>query len=99
MNRPAFDPEHARLHLGVEAMDRIHREFVELVDAMAEAHQARFLERFDRLADHTTAHFESEDRLKAASGFPAPQEHRNDHRRVLRDLSRACARAVNDCRC
>jgi hemerythrin-like metal-binding protein len=89
-----MDPGDSRLNLGVEAMDSVHREFVELVNAMVEARQRHFLELFDRFAEHTAAHFDNEDRLMVESGFPALQEHRSEHRRVLGDLGAIARRST-----
>jgi hemerythrin-like metal-binding protein len=81
-----IDPDDTRFRLGVQAMDHVHGEFIALINAMAEADQARFLEMFEHLVDHTAAHFDQEERWMIETRFPALQEHRGDHRRVLSDL-------------
>ncbi|MFB1488247.1 MULTISPECIES: hemerythrin domain-containing protein [unclassified Thiocapsa] len=81
-----IDPDDSRFRLGAQAMDHVHGEFIALINAMAEADQARFLEMFERLVDHTAAHFDQEERWMIETRFPALQEHRGDHRRVLSDL-------------
>lgn len=69
--------------LGVPAMDRTHREFVELYNGLAGASDRDFAVRFDALVDHTVAHFAQEDRWMEASGFPPTAIHRSEHDRVL----------------
>ncbi|NEX21120.1 hemerythrin [Thiorhodococcus mannitoliphagus] len=86
MSELLIDPDNARFRLGVPDMDSVHFEFIDLVNAMAEANQARFLELFERLVEHTLAHFEREEQWMTETGFPALQEHRADHQRVLGDL-------------
>lgn len=81
-----IDPDDTRFRLGAQAMDHVHGEFIALINAMAEADQARFLQMFEHLVDHTVAHFDQEDRWMIEIRFPALQEHRSDHRRVLSDL-------------
>ena len=81
-----IDPDDPRLRLGVQEMDRVHREFIALVNALAEVDQARFPALFERLIEHTAAHFEQEEQRMIETRFPALQEHRGDHRRVLGDL-------------
>jgi hemerythrin-like metal-binding protein len=86
MSALLIDPDDPRLRLGVQEMDSVHGEFIALVNAMAEADQARFLALFERLIEHTAAHFDQEDQRMIETRFPALQEHRGDHRRVLGDL-------------
>ncbi|NEV63464.1 bacteriohemerythrin [Thiorhodococcus minor] len=86
MSAALIDPDDARFHLGVQEMDRVHGEFIALVNAMAEADQAGFLELFARLVEHTKAHFDGEEQQMTETRCPALQEHRADHQRVLGDL-------------
>ncbi len=68
-------------------MDSVHGEFIALANAAAQADQARFGERFERLLEHARTHFEREEQRMIETGFPALHEHRADHQRVLGDLS------------
>ena len=52
-----------RFILGVEEMDNTHIEFVDLINCMANASDTEFVDLFDRLLEHTRAHFEAENRL------------------------------------
>jgi len=83
---PLIDDFEARFLLGVPAMDRTHREFVDLVNLMAEAGNATFAYLFADLVNHTHAHFANEDVLMRQTGFPASAEHRAEHARVLGEL-------------
>ena len=81
-----IDPNDTRFRRGAQAMDLVHGECFALINAMAEADQAHFLEMFERLVDHTAAHFDQEEQWMIETRFPALQDHRGDHRRVLGDL-------------
>lgn len=77
------DPAHA---LGVAEMDHTHREFVAMVNLLAEADDADFAVLFGRLLDHCRQHFSNEGRLMRVSRFPALGEHEGEHHRVYGDL-------------
>ena len=76
----------ARFLLGVPAMDRTHREFVDLVNGMADAGDAAFAYLYPELVNHTRAHFAHEEVLMRQSGFPAIQEHTDEHARVRGEM-------------
>ncbi len=73
--------------LRVAEMDLAHREFVELVNALANCPDREFAERFKSLMNHTRAHFAAEEELMMKSGFPALGEHAGEHKRVIDELS------------
>ena len=62
-------------------MDATHREFIECYNAAAAAAPEAFLPAFDRLIEHTQAHFDLENGWMAAVDFPGC--HRAEHDRVL----------------
>ena len=74
--------------LGMDVMDATHIEFVDLVNAAAQAQGEEFIHRFDALITHTREHFDQENRLMIESGFPAVAEHRHEHARVLGEFER-----------
>ena len=76
----------ARFLLGVPAMDRTHREFVDLVNSMAAAANATFAYLYPELVNHTRAHFANEEVLMQQSGFPAIKEHTDEHARVRGEM-------------
>lgn len=83
--------------VGVEAVDRQHRELVRLVN---EAHDAvaagedpenvRALVR--RMADYAEAHFATEERYMAAHGYRDLERHRRDHAVFLARVEEYAAR-------
>lgn len=73
---PAFE-------LGYEAMDATHREFVDLVNALAAADDAALPAVLDQFVAHTEAHFAQELRWMKGSGFPPIHCHETEHERVL----------------
>jgi hemerythrin-like metal-binding protein len=76
----------SRFLLGIPAMDRAHREFVDLVNRMDRATDASFAYLFSDLIHHTRAHFATEEVLMRATGFPGSQPHRAEHARVLTEM-------------
>ena len=71
------------LALGVAAMDATHREFVEQLNALAQAPDDAFLELLDAFIAHTEAHFAQESRWMRETGFPAIHCHEAEHEGVL----------------
>lgn len=75
--------------LGIAAMDRQH---LALVEAINELHQAMLDGRdreqirrtINQLISYTKVHFESEEQLLCAKGFPTFAEHRLEHHRFVR---------------
>jgi nitrite reductase/ring-hydroxylating ferredoxin subunit len=64
MSAALIDPEDPRFRLGVEKMDAVHRAFIALTHALADADQAAFLTLFEQLIEHTQAHFDQEEHLR-----------------------------------
>lgn len=79
--------------LGIDDMDRTHREFIELLVNAKAADKSLFPTRFRELRDHTREHFAHEERLMRECGFPAVAEHTSEHQRVLGEMDRFLARA------
>ncbi|MBK1716127.1 bacteriohemerythrin [Thiocystis violacea] len=76
----------SRFLLGVAAMDRNHREFVDLINRMGEASQATFVYLYPEMVRHTHAHFAAEEVMMDQSRFSATSEHRGEHQRVLGEM-------------
>jgi hemerythrin len=72
--------------LGVDEMDATHREFVALVEALAQADDEHFRFLFQKLVEHSRLHFAEEGRLMRLCKFPALGEHEGEHFRVLGEL-------------
>ncbi|MCG8023533.1 MAG: hemerythrin domain-containing protein [Candidatus Thiodiazotropha endolucinida] len=89
-----IDPGDLRLRLGVDSMDETHREFVELINALAQADRASFISKFRQLIEHTETHFHAENRLMEETGFAATREHKDEHLRVLGELNRIGAKVA-----
>jgi hemerythrin-like metal-binding protein len=77
--------------LGLEPMDRTHREFVDLCNALAAAPNEAMLPTLDALICHTQAHFEQENHWMEGCSFPPVAIHMGEHERVLRLLRQARA--------
>jgi hemerythrin-like metal-binding protein len=71
------------LRLGVQRMDDTHREFVEKLNALAEAPDAEQLACLDDLIAHTEAHFGQETRWMVQLRFPPIECHEAEHADVL----------------
>ncbi|EGV28332.1 hemerythrin-like metal-binding protein [Thiorhodococcus drewsii AZ1] len=78
----------ARFLLGVPAMDRNHREFVDLLNRMDGASSASFADLFAEMVLQTHAHFAAEEAMMRETAFGPIAEHRAEHQRVLGDLER-----------
>jgi hemerythrin len=83
---PLIEDFDARFLLGVPAMDRTHREFVDLINRMAAAANATFAYLYPELVNHTRAHFAHEEVLMRESRFPATKEHTDEHARVRGEM-------------
>lgn len=71
-------------------MDQTHREFVDLLQGLATAHDAGtddFSPLLQELATHTEAHFAQEERWMAAIGFAPQNCHSMQHAQVLKVLT------------
>ena len=75
-----------RYKLGHEPMDATHREFVDLVNTLAQAGDGEAIAALEALIDHTDAHFAQENRWMEESGFPPLHCHVGEHQRVLASL-------------
>ena len=64
-------------------MDETHREFIELLNRLAEAPETEMLAVLDEFIAHTEAHFSQEQRWMEKMSFPPTECHVNDHQGVL----------------
>ncbi len=71
------------LELGVDQMDSTHREFVVLLNALAEVPEAEVLAAFDAFYAHTVAHFDQEAGWMRTISFPPIHCHNAEHEGVL----------------
>lgn len=76
------------LSVGVTFMDEDHEEFIAMVNACADASDADLPALFDRLYEHTVAHFAREEALMDEIGFFAIDCHKGEHGRVLNEMRR-----------
>lgn len=86
---PTFDP---RFLVGIEQVDREHRQLFAIVDqveaALAGGPQAGVTlhEAVGALVDYTRTHFASEESLMASLGYPSLAAHRSLHTSLLRHV-------------
>ncbi len=71
------------LALGVAQMDATHREFVDQLNALAQAPDDAFPSLLDAFIAHTEGHFAQESRWMRETGFPALHCHEAEHAGVL----------------
>ena len=64
-------------------MDETHREFIELLNRLADAPEDRVLEVVDEFIAHTEEHFGQEQLWMEQMSFPPAQCHLNEHQGVL----------------
>lgn len=83
-----FSWDAARHSVGVEHMDVIHQEFLELARRLEDCPSSLFAERLQALVVHTEGHFAAEEREMRETGCPSLAEHAAEHARLLADLRR-----------
>lgn len=71
------------LQLDHEPMDRVNREFIDLLAAAERASNAELASAWGAVIDHTAAHFEMEDRWMQETRFAGAADHQLQHRVVL----------------
>ncbi|HAG93869.1 MAG: hemerythrin [Pseudomonadales bacterium] len=71
------------LLLGYDPIDEDHRDFMAIIEDIMGVDNVGFATMFEALLSHTEAHFERENKLMEASGYPAMGEHRGEHARVM----------------
>lgn len=81
--------------LGMEAMDRTHREFVDFVSALAGVEDEKAVALLEKFFAHTEAHFAQENHWMIASDFPPIHCHVGEHQRVLEALAQVLEAAKN----
>jgi hemerythrin len=79
------------LLLGHGPTDRLHREFVEVVQALFTCSEADLAAALRGFIAHAEAHFGEEDRAMAESAFPAGDCHVDEHAAVLRSAREVLA--------
>lgn len=95
------------LDVGVEAMNREHRDILDAMNRIFDAHAAgQTGEIINRLVAHlgdvTTRHFADEEGFMSRTGFPGLKSHKLIHEQLLRDFSthagriRAAGGVAND---
>lgn len=80
------------LDVGVESMNREHREILSAMNAVYDGAQAGqfgapMMARIARLGDVTQRHFADEERFMAQTGYPGLETHKAIHARLLRDFT------------
>jgi hemerythrin-like metal-binding protein len=75
-----------RYVLGVARMDATHREFVDMVTALATVADEAAVPLLEKFIAHTEAHFAQENQWMRESGFPPIHCHAGEHQRVVASL-------------
>ena len=83
-----IEPYDPAFRLDMDEMDETHREFLVLLNSLAEAKGHEFEKLFLKLFEHTEQHFAREKELIEQSGFPAIGEHVDEHLRILGELKK-----------
>ena len=87
---------HDGLLVGYDPMDRVHQEFVALIDDLGAASEASTEPALVALADHARDHFATENAWMVTTGFPARDCHIAEHDAVLRSIDGVRARVARD---
>lgn len=82
------------LALDLPLMDDTHQEFVELLQAVERADDARLIAAWQALVQHTEAHFGQEDRWMQSTRFASGNCHSLQHKVVLQVMREGAERAA-----
>jgi hemerythrin len=74
------------LSLGYAPLDRVHREFAELIAALGAAEGAEVAPALAAVLAHCRSHFGDEEAWMAETGFPAGECHAAEHAAVLASI-------------
>lgn len=82
----------ATLDIGVEAMNREHRDILDAMNRVFDMNEAGrsgagMMAEIARLGDITTRHFRDEEVFMAKSGFPDLEPHKRIHAKLLADFA------------
>ena len=73
--------------LGHEQMDNTHQELIDILSQPVAYNDIESVTTFlDQIINHTTHHFESEEKLMAESHFPHYREHIAEHNQIINEL-------------
>ncbi|OIO67455.1 MAG: hypothetical protein AUJ56_10030 [Zetaproteobacteria bacterium CG1_02_49_23] len=75
----------------MKEMDTIHVDFIKQINALELMYGEELQAGFSNLLQHSIRHFEREDELMQAYAFPQIVEHREQHRKVLAEMTRFAA--------
>jgi hemerythrin-like metal-binding protein len=76
----------SRHTLGVTELDVAHQEFAGLLAKLIESSDKDFPSLFEKLINHTRAHFNEEGQLMRASKYPGLSMHEGEHHRALGEM-------------
>lgn len=76
-------------------MDDTHKEFVDLLNRVADAPEGEILAVIDEFIEHTRQHFAQEERWMESLQFPPLHCHRNEHEGVLQIAGEVRNRVAN----
>ena len=80
------------LALGLDAMDETHREFIALLAQVDQAGDTDLLLAWQRVIDHTQAHFDREDQWMQSTRFSSSNCHSMQHQVVLQVMREVASR-------
>ena len=81
--------------LGFAQIDDVHREFVDVVNAMLHCSDDDFLHVLDNFTDHAKRHFNTEDAWMNETNFPASDCHIAEHAEVMKSTQEVRQRVEN----
>lgn len=73
--------------LGFGPMDRVHHEFVSIVQAMLNCPDEKLLGHLKEFECHAASHFDQEQAWMSSTDFPARECHEDEHRAVQKSVA------------
>lgn len=75
------------LLLGFAPMDRVHEEFVSIVQAMLSCPDEKLLDHLKAFERHAASHFDQEQAWMSSTDFPARECHEDEHKAVQKSVA------------
>ena len=71
----------------MEKMDTTHKEFIDLYNNVDTKLESGFKNNLILLIHHTKRHFDAEEKLMDEFDYPRSKEHKDEHKKVLAEMS------------
>ena len=74
------------LQLGIEGMDEMHHDFLDLLGKIQSCNDHEFLALFEKMLTHTKEHFAFEESIMNQHDFYGKHEHLDEHQNLMNEM-------------